>query len=252
MKRRKGVHRHPLRYLDHTEPTIEANLALDEALLIAAEERGAGPSLRVWEASGPAVVLGASCKLHDDVDVALCRAEGVPVVRRSSGGGTVMVGPGALNINVVLPADFAPGLHAIDTSQAFVLERLALSLRRHGPEVGLQGLGDLTLGDRKFAGSAQRRLKRFFLVHTSLLYNFPIDLIARYTRPPQRQPAYRAGRPHEAFLTNLDLPRDTLLSAVRSAWLTPGPSPEPAEIPHELVGELVGARFSDPAWVERF
>ncbi len=35
-----------LPFLDLTGPTIETNLALDEALLIAAEEHGAGPVLR--------------------------------------------------------------------------------------------------------------------------------------------------------------------------------------------------------------
>jgi lipoate-protein ligase A len=242
-----------LRYLDHTYPSIEANLALDEALLIAAEERGAGPSIRVWEPSNLAVVLGASCRLQEDVDADRCRADAVPIVRRSSGGGTVLVGPGTLNINVVLPVDFSPGLHAVDAAQAFVLERLALSLRRHrGPEIGLQGLGDLTLGDRKFAGSAQRRLKNHFLVHTSLLYDFPLDLISRYTRTPRRQPAYRDGRPHEDFLTNLGLSRNLILSAVHSAWLSPTGPPQAASIPTELVDGLIRDKFSDPEWVNRF
>ena len=241
-----------LRYLDYTYPSIEANLALDEALLIATEEQAAGPTLRVWEPSSLAIVLGASCRLHDDVDVASCEADRVPIGRRSSGGGTVVVGPGTLNVTVVLPSDFAPGLTAVDTAQAYVLERTALALRRHGPEVGLQGLGDLTLGDRKVAGSAQRRLKRSFLIHTSVLYRFPIELIARYTRTPARQPAYRDGRPHVAFLTNLNLSRDQILSAVRSAWLAPGRPPDTAPLPDDLVRQLVRDRFDAPGWVERF
>jgi lipoate-protein ligase A len=239
-----------LRYLDHTYPAIEANLALDEALLVAAEERGGGPVLRVWEAEGLAVVLGASCRLLEDIDVERCRADDVPIARRSSGGGTVVVGPGALNLTVVLPADAAPGLHAVDSTQAYVLDRLARAIRLHRPAVEVQGLGDLTLAGRKFAGSAQRRLRRYFLVHTSILYDFPIEPIVRYTRTPRRQPPYRAQRAHEDFLTNLDLPRPELLAAVRAAWPSADTDP-PVPIPEELVNKLVRERFGDPAWVER-
>jgi lipoate-protein ligase A len=115
----------------------------------------------------------------------------------------------------------------------------------------VQGSGDLTLGDRKFAGSAQRRLRRFFLVHASLLYDFPIGLIARYTRLPHRQPSYRFGRSHDEFLTNLPLPRETILDAVCASWLPPKLIPARPELPWDVVEELVGTKFGDPAWVTR-
>jgi len=240
-----------LRHLILTYERIEENLALDEALLVAAEERDGGPVLRVWEPAALAVVLGASGRLHDDVDVPLCRADGVAIARRSSGGGTVVVGPGTLNVAVVLAADFAPGLNAVDTAQAYVLERVARSIRRLGPPVEVRGLGDLTLGGRKFAGSAQRRLRKFFLVHVSILYDFPVAPIARYTRLPLRQPAYRAGRPHETFLTSLDRPRAHLLSALLRAWPADPSALAPLPIPDDLVHRLVREKYGDPAWVER-
>lgn len=236
-----------LLHLDHTFPDIASNLALDEALLLHAETQGGAPVLRFWEPTGLAVVLGASCRRLVDVDVARCRADGVPVARRSSGGGTVIVGPGTLNVTVVLPGDAAPGLDAVDTAQAYVLERTARALRRFGPDVGVKGHGDLTRGDRKFAGSAQRRLRRFFLVHASLLYRFPIRLVSRYLHLPDRQHAYRARRSHEEFLTNLDVPRPDLLAALRSAWPTTGS----AGVPERLVAQLVADKFADPAWTER-
>jgi lipoate---protein ligase len=238
-------------FLDFSYPAIAENLALDEALLVAAEERGGGAVLRVWESWGLTVVLGASSRLRDDVDIDRCRADGVPIARRSSGGGTVVVGPGTLNVTVVLPVDAARGAHAVDTAQSFVLDRIARSIRRLGPPVELKGLGDLTLGDRKFAGSAQRRLRRHFMVHASILYNMQIESIARYTRLPRRQPGYRAQRSHEAFLTNLDLPRADLLAAIRSAWQPADRSTALGIVPDDLVRQLVIEKFGDPAWVER-
>src|SRR5262245_19091088 len=83
-------------FLPLTLPDLADNLALDEALLLAAEERPAGGVLRLWEWPRPAVVLGAGCPLAQDVDEAACTAASVPVLRRASGGGTVLLGPGCL------------------------------------------------------------------------------------------------------------------------------------------------------------
>src|SRR5688572_23295776 len=99
-----------LRLLDLTLPTPEENLALDEALLLALEQDlagGAGPpppleTLRFWESPVPFVVLGVSGRLREEVDREACARAGVPVLRRASGGGTVIQGPGCLNFSLAL------------------------------------------------------------------------------------------------------------------------------------------------------
>lgn len=239
------------RYYEGALPGVAANLALDEALLIEADERGAGPALRIWEPDDLAVVLGASGRWRDEVRVEACRADGVAIARRSSGGGTVVIGPGTLNLAVVLPETAAPGLGSVTAAQAYVLGRVARAIRAHGPAVEVLGSGDLVLDRRKFSGSAQRRLRRHFLVHATILYRFPLGLVGRYTRPPVRQPAYRENRSHDDFLVNLDLARGTLVAAIQGAWLPPDHPGVPADIPAPLVGELVRTKFADPGWVER-
>src|SRR5271165_3148381 len=91
--------------LDLTLPTPAENLALDEALLLRAEDGAGGEVLRLWEWPRPAVVLGAGCRLAEDVDEAACVADGVPILRRSSGGGTVLLGQGCLLFTLVLRHD---------------------------------------------------------------------------------------------------------------------------------------------------
>ena len=127
--------------LDLTLETVEENLALDEALLIEADEGRAGAVLRFWESPRFAVVLGASRRMAEDVRVEACRADGVPILRRSSGGGTVVIGPGALNVTLVLPDSAAPGLSAVDVAQQFVLERIAAALSTADRPVVTSGLG---------------------------------------------------------------------------------------------------------------
>ena len=195
-----------------TLPGTAANLALDEALLIEADAAGrAVATLRIWEPDEVAVVLGASGRWRDEVKVEACRADGVAIARRSSGGGTVVIGPGTLNVAVVLPATAAPGLEGVVAAQAYVLGRIAAALRACGPAVEVLGSGDLTLGGRKFSGSAQRRLRTHFLVHATILNRFPLECVERYTHLPRRQPAYRENRSHDDFLVNLEMDRTRLV-----------------------------------------
>ncbi len=231
---------------------VAENLALDEALLIQGDSGEGVPILRVWEPHRLAVVLGASRKMHEDVLVDRCRADGVPIARRSSGGGTVLIGPGTLNATVVLPEDAGPGLGAVDVAQRFVMERFARSLKGIEPGIEVLGLGDLTVAGRKFVGSAQRRLKRWFLVHITLLYDFPLELVSRYLAQPSRQPSYRQGRSHEDFLMNLGTTRKIVLEALRQAWLPSSQGLPPVTIPRDLIDTLVRERFSNRAWIERF
>jgi lipoate-protein ligase A len=235
-------------YHEITLPTAADNVALDEALVTAAEEGTGGETLRVWELDHRAVVLGASGRMAEEVDLDACRADRLPIARRSSGGGTVLIGPGALNFAVVLPVDADPRLKGVDTTQAYVLERTAEAIRTLGPDAVVLGSGDLTIDGRKFSGSAQRRLKRWVMVHATILYGLDPAMISRYLRPPKRQPSYREGRSHGDFLTRLPLPREAIVGALRAAWPA-----GPAEVapPLELAGRMVLEKFGRADWTER-
>jgi lipoate---protein ligase len=236
-----------MRFLPLTLPTPAANLALDEALLLRAEADEGGEVLRFWEQSSLAVVLGAGCRLDDDVDEAACRADGVPILRRSSGGGTVLLGVGCLLYTLILDAERAPELAGIRSSYAYILARVAAAL----PELkGVEpaGISDLAAAGRKFSGNAQQRKRRFLLHHGTLLYAFDLGLVGRYLRPPPRQPEYRAGRDHAAFLRNIETPRDGIERRLRAAW---GAETVDCEWPMERVNQLVAEKYSTEEWLRR-
>jgi len=115
----------------------------------------------------------------------------------------------------------------------------------------VRGSGDLTIDGRKFSGSAQRRLRTWFLVHLSILCDFPLERIVRSLRQPDRQPAYRSGRPHEEFLRNLEYPRTIVAAAIRAEWCPPDRSPPAPNVPDLLLKSLLSERFADRSWVER-
>jgi lipoate-protein ligase A len=238
----------PMRLLDLTLPDAAANLALDEALLLAAEEGAGGEALRLWENPSHAVVLGAGGSVAHDVNVPACGADGVPILRRASGGGTVLIGPGCLCFSLVLGYDRAPRLDEIPAANRYVLHRVANALRPVVPAATAEGTSDLAVGGVKFSGNAQQRKRRFFLHHGTLLYGFDLGLIARYLNPPERQPVYRRDRPHMEFVMNLPCDAATPKRLLAVEW---EPAGDYAPVPLDRVPELVAEKYGRDEWNRR-
>lgn len=208
----------PLRLLDLTLPSPTENLALDEALLEELDEQGGDPVLRFWESDRYFVVLGPSCRLVDDVHAAACEQDAIPVLRRASGGGTVLQGPGCLSYAFVLPLTFHPDLPDIRATNRLILERIARGLHRWEPATAFRGISDLAINGNKISGNAQRRTRHALLFHGTILHGMSGDLITRYLKQPARQPDYRANRPHDTFLQTIAAPPVDLKLAIAVEW----------------------------------
>ena len=234
--------------LDHTLPTPAENLALDEALLLTAEAGQGGEVLRLWEQPNFAVVVGAGCKLGDDVDEARCQADGVPILRRSSGGGTVLLGPGCLCFSLVLAYDRSPLLREVPFSYVYILERIREALTGLLPNVERAGTSDMMIAGQKFSGNAQQRKRNYLVHHGTLLYDFPLERISDYLRIPERQPQYREGRGHGEFVCNLPATAEELKRRLRATW---DAHEETTSWPVESVGELVETKYTQPVWTRR-
>lgn len=204
--------------LDLTLPSPAENLALDEALLEDLEESDHGPVLRLWESDCHFVVLGRSSNLTADIHVDVCRQDRVPILRRASGGGTVLQGPGCLSYACVLPIRLHADLRDIRLTNAFVLQRMASALSRWQPAVAVQGISDLTVEGRKISGNAQRRKRNALLFHGTILYQMHAQTIARYLQQPQKRPDYRGDRPHGEFLRTIEAPLQEIKQAIVHTW----------------------------------
>ena len=233
--------------LELTLPTIEENVALDEALLLRAEG-SRGEVLRLWEWPERAVILGAGCRLAEDVNEAACSADGVPILRRSSGGGTVLLGPGCLCYSLVLSYNRAPELAEIRPSYFYILGRIRDALSNLSPGIKCAGSSDLVAGARKFSGNSQQRKRHHLLHHGTVLHDFDLALVSRYLGPPTRQPEYRRQREHGEFLMNLPVEAAELKRRLRAAWEANRPQ---RDWPHELVEQLVKEKYSRAEWVRR-
>lgn len=238
----------PLSLLDHTAQTLDENLALDEALLLSAEAGESGEVLRFWEWRSLAVVLGAGGSISIDVNEEACRRDGVPIHRRASGGGTVLLDSGCLNFTLVLSYERDPELRFVNSSYGWILGRICNALRSVGP-IEFAGISDLSVNGMKVSGNAQQRKARFLLHHGTLLYAFDLDLVGRYLNRPERQPAYRNERDHGAFVTNLPADPTRLRTLLADEF-----GSEPGELSPsiwERVGPLIAERYGQAEWTRR-
>ena len=235
--------------LDFTYPTAAENLAADEALLDWAEAGQGGEMLRFWEPPEWFVVVGYANTIAREVNLAACAAEGVPVLRRCSGGGTVLQGPGCLNYALVLRAEAGTPLTGINEANRFIMERQRAALEGLlGRPVRVQGHTDLTVEGRKFSGNAQRRRRSFLLFHGTFLVAMDLERLARLLAMPSQEPDYRAGRKHMDFLTNLACPGTAVKTALAAAWgiAADAPLAQPPCLPPGLV-----ARYGNADWTAR-
>lgn len=235
-------------FLSASLPSLAENLALDEALLVGAEQ-GGPETLRVWEWPEYAVVLGAGGKLAEEVHEDACRRDGVPILRRASGGGTVLLGPGCLLFSVVLRQDRDPALGQVNSSYRWIMDRLARALEPVVPSLRLEGTSDLTWQGRKCSGNSQQRKRHCLLHHGTLLYAFDLERLPRYLTMPPRRPEYRRDREHLEFVTNLPAPREPLEMALRAAWGVNWK--ERWAMPRGLVESLVAEKYGREDWVRR-
>lgn len=237
----------PSRWMPSVWSGVAGNLALDEALLDEAHDVGLEtPLVRLWEPDEYAVVIGSSSRLSNEVHGDACRSHGIRILRRPSGGATVVVGPGCLMWSIV--QTFTGGMPGLDAIHAGCLDPIVQALARRGYPVRRAGTSDIVLDDRKVAGNALRVRRKAVLYHGTFLDAFDIELIDRVLPHPPREPDYRARRPHTAFLTNLAIGRELFEDALREAFAVSGVA---SSIPDERARSLLESRYLNPDWVGR-
>ncbi|HOX01667.1 MAG TPA: lipoate--protein ligase family protein [Candidatus Paceibacterota bacterium] len=235
-----------VRRIDLTLPTPEENLALEDALLDECDSGGQDPILRFWESPAPFVVLGYAGRAAVEVDLEAAAALHVPVLRRISGGGAVVQGPGCVSYALLLPIDPCGPTTSIHATNQWVMERHRQALEPRFPgRIAVQGVTDLTVDGRKCSGNAQRRRRRWLLFHGTFLVSASLELIGRVLRPPPQAPGYRQGRSHLDFLANLEVPVPWLTSRLSACWAA---QPRDVPIPAQRINALVQNRYLRPEW----
>jgi len=170
------------------------NMALDDALLQAVANGRSLPVLRLYRWRPAALTLGYAQTLAAGIDLASCRAAGVDIVRRPTGGRAVLHDH-EVTYAVIAPAG-PPFERSIAGSYRVIAEILREALDRCGLAAELVAgqprgeLGraicftapaqhELLIAGCKVAGSAQKRRGAAFLQHGSLPLTLDLSLLQR-------------------------------------------------------------------------
>jgi lipoate-protein ligase A len=235
-----------MKFFEYSNPDPAHLLACDHALLNEREENGDDDVLMFWESSSPFVVLGYTDRVRTAVNVEECARENVPILRRCSGGGTVVQGRGCLNYSLVLRIPTEGALSNLSQTNQFVMNRMRQALQTLTQQsIEVRGITDLAVDGLKFSGNAQRRRRNFLLFHGTVLYDFDLDLLGRLLQMPTRQPDYRSDRSHRDFVTNLRLSPDAIKEALCAAWSA---NRVLEGVPTERIEQLVRDVYSQDGW----
>jgi len=159
-------------------------LAVDDTLPCSVGQHHSPPTLHLYTFV-PSAIVGK----YQDVEAALrldrCRARGIEYNRRSTGGGTVIMGPEILSLGLGINVDY-PGLKK---GVGGVFESLSIvlmnALARLGIEAYFQPKNDLEVSGKKIAGlSAAAEANNTLLFHTSLLVDFDVELMTDIMNTP--------------------------------------------------------------------
>jgi lipoate---protein ligase len=199
-----------LHLLQLTNIPILQQLQWEEALLRADE--------RNWclinQGSPPAIVIGISGQPAQLINSAKMMTTPLPLIRRFSGGGTVVIDESTLFITLICHQEalkIAPYprpimewtaslYHPLFPSKTFALEE-----------------NDYTVNGRKWGGNAQMITKNRWLHHTSILWDYQEEKMDYLLFPP-KTPAYRQNRPHSEFICRLSDYWSTIES-FQTEWL---------------------------------
>ncbi|MGZ3633461.1 MAG: lipoyl protein ligase domain-containing protein [Parachlamydiaceae bacterium] len=149
--------------------------------------------------SSPAIVMGISGKQSQHICPNRIQQDPIPIIRRFSGGGTVIVDEQTLFYTLIgnrsmLTVPCYPNelLHWTETLYRPAFKNIEFALRDN----------DYVIQDKKFGGNAQYLAKERWLHHSSLLWDYHHDMMDYLLMPP-KMPNYRKLRAHSEFLCRL-------------------------------------------------
>jgi lipoate-protein ligase A len=252
------------------------NMAVDEAILHSVVDGACLPTLRFYTWSPPCLSLGRSQKLAE-VDLPACRAAGVDVVRRPTGGRSILH-TDELTYSVSLLQSDPRAQGGIVEGYRRLSEGLLAGLRRLGV-AAIQAEGrrppgsdstavcfetpadyEITVGGRKLVGSAQWRARGGVLQHGTLPLGGDLARIVGYLTFSAAEREAQRGRLHRKALTmeeatGVVLPFDRVARALAQGLaealnlsLAPG---ELSPQERARAAEIRAAVYAHPGWTAR-
>jgi lipoate-protein ligase A len=233
-------------------------MAVDQVLSEEVGEGRCGATLRIWEWSSPAVVIGSFQSVKNEVDAANAQKYGFEVVRRISGGGAMFIEPAsAITYSLYAPIELVQGMSFAD-SYAFLDDWVIQGLRGLGIDASYQPLNDITSPLGKIGGAAQKRLGTgAVLHHVTMAYDMDGARMAEVLRIGREKLSDKgiasAAKRVDPLKSQTGLPRDEVIERLIATFRGHYGLTDSVLTADEIARAqaLVESKFSTAAWLER-
>ena len=171
-----------------------------------------------WIPDEDYLALGQSNKLENSLIVDKVLEDKIKVIKRPSGGESVLLSPNTLVISLRLLTDKLenPQVSFKKINNAIIAALGDLGVKN----LKYRGISDICIGEKKILGSSIYRKKHIVFYHAVLNISEEISRISKYLKHPPREPDYRKGRPHSDFVTSLveqgyDLGKENIINSLK-------------------------------------
>lgn len=171
-------------------------LQLEEALLRTNDQN----YCLINHGAPPAIVMGISQIPDEVIDFKAHQNNPIPIIKRYSGGGTVVIEPTTVLVTLILN-------HAVIPTLPFPKDVLKWTEELYKPAFHNIPFSlkenDYAIGELKCGGNAQYFAKNRIVHHTSFVWDYTNAHMQLLKMPP-KMPSYRAERSHQDFLYRLN------------------------------------------------
>ena len=247
-------------FKDTLNPVSTAlGLSIDDTLPLSLSQHGSPPILHLYTFK-PSAIVGK----YQDIEAALrldrCSNRGVEYNRRSTGGGTVIMGPKVVALGLGIDIDYpglGMGIGGVFESLSAVLIR---ALQDLGVDAGFRPKNDLEVDGKKIAGlSAALETEKAILFHASLLVDFDIPLMLDIMHQPPLKLYDKGYSCFSQRITTIteqlayDVDMERVVQAIEKAFSQQfGVSfeqDEPDTWENKSIKDLVNSKYTNPDWI---
>lgn len=170
-----------------TDDNVSASfgLAADETLAQRVGLRQSPPTLRLYTYRSHCALVGRFQNVENEVRIEVCRANGIAINRRPTGGGAIIMGADQLGVALTIPGRGDDNYAQAREMMSHFSEGLVRGLNQLGVEAKFRRKNDIEVNGKKLVGlGVYRAPSGGLLFHASLLVDLDIALMLQVLNTP--------------------------------------------------------------------
>jgi lipoate-protein ligase A len=165
--------------------TASFGLAADEALAQRVGMNRSQPTLRLYTYDSHCALVGRFQNIENEIRVEYCRANRIPLNRRPTGGGAIIMGADQLGVALTIPGRGEDNYAQAREMMSHFSEGLVRGLNQLGVDAKFRRKNDIEVNGKKLVGlGVYRAPSGGLLFHASLLVDLDIALMLQVLNTP--------------------------------------------------------------------